>query len=380
MRTNLLPKAGATALWMERDVPGQPPERIELNSFPYTIGRNETCDYQIRSSRVSREHAEIFRDAGVLRIRDLGSTNGTFVNGKRIEEHRLVEGDLVVIADTQFSLRSNRAGGVRKTVTQVMHQADGDAEGEEHAGRELIYAIRRRQEILLHRAARTRFQPIYDLAENCCVGYEASPRPQCQQENSAPHQALDATDCRLTERMNQLHRLIAAEHFANLPGARLLFVRLQSAEVGADLLPQALARLAAAAAERQIVAEIPDGAVVDIPYFRDFRDELRALGIQVAYGGFAGTPVQLKARAEFAPDYLKLAPALARGLDKSTQRQEQVKALLAAARDSGAQLIVAGVHCDNEARACRDIGCRLAQGDHFGKAQTIDWPVDAKCA
>jgi EAL domain-containing protein (putative c-di-GMP-specific phosphodiesterase class I) len=40
------------------------------------------------------------------------------------------------------------------------------------------------------------------------------------------------------------------------------------------------------------------------------------------------------------------------------------------------QLIAVGVHSENEARACREIGCRLAQGDHFGHAQTIDWPVE----
>ena len=49
-----------TALvWLERDIPGKEPERIELERLPFTLGRNESCDYQILSSRVSREHAEI---------------------------------------------------------------------------------------------------------------------------------------------------------------------------------------------------------------------------------------------------------------------------------------------------------------------------------
>lgn len=382
MRTNLLPRAAASVSWLEREVAGQEPERIELSQLPFTLGRNESCDYQIRSSRVSREHAEIYRDAGVLCIRDLKSTNGTFVNGKRIEDQRLVEGDLVVIADIQFSLRGNRGNSVRKTVTQVMDSSESASAREEDAARELIHVIRRRQEILLHRAARSRFQPVYDLAQDCCIGYEAVPRPQLAQETSSAQQILDTTDCRLTERMSQLHRLIAAEHVSRLPGATLLFVKLQAAEVGADLLPQSLSRLAAIAGDKRIVAEIPDGAVVDIPYFRDFRAKLRELNIHVAYGGFAGSPHQIKAQAEFAPDYLKLAPALARGVDKSTQRQQQIKALVETTLQTGVQLIVAGVHTDNEARTCREIGCRLAQGDHFGHAQTIDWPLEshAQCA
>jgi EAL domain-containing protein (putative c-di-GMP-specific phosphodiesterase class I) len=376
MRTNLLPGAATSLAWLERDIPGKPPERIELDRLPFTIGRNESCDYQILSSRVSREHAEILREGGALRVRDLKSTNGTFVNGQRIDEHRLADGDLVVIADVHFSFRTSRDEGIRKTVTQVMDHSEHASDREDDAVGDLIHAVRRMNETLLHRATRCRFQPIFDLVENRCLAYEALPRPQLPGESSPSQQILDGTDCRLTERMSQLHRLVAAEHVARLPSAALLFVNLQPAEVGADLVPESLARLAAVAGGKRIVAEIPDSAVVDIPYFRDFRSRLRELEIGVAYDGFAASPHQIKAQAEYAPDYLKLAPALVRGVDKSTQRQQQIVALLEAAQELNVQLIAVGVHSENEARTCREIGCRLGQGDHFGHAQTIDWPLE----
>jgi EAL domain-containing protein (putative c-di-GMP-specific phosphodiesterase class I) len=377
MRTNLLPGPATCTAWLDREIPGKEPERIEVESFPFTLGRNESCDYQILSSRVSREHAEIIREGSAFRIRDLKSTNGTFVNGERIEERRLVDGDLFVIADIHFSFRTSGDDTVRKTVTQVMehHQPSGASREDDAAG-DLIHAVRRVHETLLHRATRNRFQPVYDLVENRCVGYEAIPKPQVPGNASPAQQVLEATDCRLTERMSQLHRLIAAEHFARLPNASLLFVSLLPAEVGADALPLSLSRLAVLAGGKKIVAEIPDTAVVDIPYFRDFRAKLRELGVGVAYDGFAGSPHQIKAQAEFAPDYLKLAAALSRGVDKSTQRQQQIKALVESTQGLNVQLIAVGVHSENEARACREIGCRLAQGDHFGHAQTIDWPVE----
>jgi EAL domain-containing protein (putative c-di-GMP-specific phosphodiesterase class I) len=364
-------------MWLERDVPGEDPERVELDRLPFTMGRNESCDYQIRSSRVSREHAEFVREGGGIRVRDLKSTNGTFVNGQRIEEQRLGDGDLVVIADVHFSFRTSQEEAARKTVTQVMEriQTTGD-EGEEDPVRDLIHAVRRMHETLLHRAARNRFQPIYDLTENRCVGYEATARAQAAGD-AAAQQVLDATDCRLTERISQLHRLIAAEHVAKLSNATLLFVNLQAAEVGADFVPESLARLAAVAGGKRVVAEIPDSAVVDIPYFRDFRSRLKELGIGVAFDGFAGSPHQIKTQAEFAPDFLKLAVALTRGLDKSTQRQQQVKSLVDATSELSVQLVAVGVHSENEARAIREAGCRLAQGDHFGHAQTVDWPLEA---
>lgn len=382
MRTNLLPGAGTDAAWLELEVSGKEPERIELSQLPFTLGRNESCDYQIMSSRVSREHAEIVRQGGALVLRDLKSTNGTTVNGERIDQHKLIDGDLVVIADVRFTLRTNRQDSVRKTVTQVMERPataanSASPEREEDAAGDLIHAVRRTQEALLHRAARISFQPVCDLTENRCVGYEAAARAQTAADVRAALNVLETTDCRLTELMSQLHRLVAAEQFARLPSASLLFLKLQPAEVGADLLPQSLSRLAVLAGRKKIVVEIPDNAVVDIPYFRDFRDKLRELDISVAYDGFAGSPHQVKAQAAFAPDYLKLTPALSRGLDKSTQRQTQMKALVEATRETKVQLIASGVHSENEAHTCREIGIRLAQGDHFNHARSSDWSLDS---
>lgn len=376
MRTNLLPGSTTDIPWLEGNVTGEGPERIDLSRLPFTLGRNESCDYQIVSSRVSREHAEIVREAGVLKIRDLKSTNGTFVNGERIDQHRLVDGDLVVIADIQFTLRTNQQDNVRKTVTQVMSRPAAAIDREDDAAGDLIHAVRRMQESLLHRASRICFHGVCDLTENRCIGYEASARGQLPGESRAALQILETTDCRLMELMNQLHRLLAAEQLAKLPGTTMLFLKLQPAEVGADLLPQSLSRLSVLAGRKKIVVEIPDNAVVDIPYFRDFRAKLQDLQIGVAYDGFAGSPHQMKAQAGFAPDYLKLAPALARGIDKSTQRQQQMKALVEAARATNVQLIADGVHSENEACTCREIGFRLAQGDHFNHLKSSDWPLE----
>ena len=377
MRTKILPGATSTLPWLQRETPGKEPELIELNDFPFTLGRNESCDFQILSSRVSREHAEIVRDGASFRLRDLKSTNGTFNNGQRIDEVRLNDGDLIVIADVEFVFhRGNDSAAARKTVTQVMEGGREQNTSEEDAFRELIYAVRAHQETLLHRATRSRFQPIVDLADSRCVGYEAIHRAPRGEEPTPAQRLLEATDCRLTERMSHLHRMVAAEHVAKMTEGTMLFVNLQPAEVGADSIPDSLRRLAQLAGGKQIVAEIPDSAVVDIPYFRDFRHKLRELGVGVAYDGFAGSPHQIKAQREFAPDYLKLAPVLARGVDRSTQRQQQIQALVEAAREIGVNLIADGVHTENEAQTCASIGCKYGQGDHFGKAQTIDWPVE----
>lgn len=63
-----------------------------------SIGRHDDCVIRIRSSQVSRRHCEVFEADGSLIVRDLGSSNGTFVNGDRIEAPRVLHpGDALTI-------------------------------------------------------------------------------------------------------------------------------------------------------------------------------------------------------------------------------------------------------------------------------------------
>jgi len=57
-------------------------------------------------------------------------------------------------------------------------------------------------------------------------------------------------------------------------------------------------------------------------------------------------------------------------------KTEHTVQLAEAAQELKVQLVAVGVHSENEARTCREIGCHLAQGDHFGHAQTMDWPLE----
>ena len=65
---------------------GGPAESVEIASNPFLIGRSPTADLTIYSQKVSKDHALIDQNAGRYSLRDLCSTNGTFPNGKRIDE------------------------------------------------------------------------------------------------------------------------------------------------------------------------------------------------------------------------------------------------------------------------------------------------------
>ncbi len=68
---------------------------IALEKFPFTMGRLGDNDLLLRDSRVSRHHAQIVQEDGHLTLVDLGSRHGTYVNGKKIERHRLVQDDRI---------------------------------------------------------------------------------------------------------------------------------------------------------------------------------------------------------------------------------------------------------------------------------------------
>ena len=74
-----------------------------------TIGRHDECQLRIKSSQVSRKHCELFEKKGLLLVKDLGSSNGTLVNGKRIQGQKVLEaGDELTIGPVH--LRVSKVG------------------------------------------------------------------------------------------------------------------------------------------------------------------------------------------------------------------------------------------------------------------------------
>ena len=71
-----------------------------------TIGRLSECDVVVDDTGASRQHARIRRTESGFVLTDLGSTNGTMVNGAPIQEHVLEHGDRITIGETELEFRS----------------------------------------------------------------------------------------------------------------------------------------------------------------------------------------------------------------------------------------------------------------------------------
>src|SRR6202011_3570181 len=88
MRAQLIPLAGG------------PP--VEVAKEMMLIGRQEDCDLRLDHKSVSKMHCVLVKTDGLLLLRDLGSTNGTRVNGTRVRRAALLPNDQLSIASYKF--------------------------------------------------------------------------------------------------------------------------------------------------------------------------------------------------------------------------------------------------------------------------------------
>ncbi len=82
---------------------------IELRPGLNRIGRNPTNDFRVPEASVSSFHCEISLEKKIITVRDVGSTNGTFVSGTRIRESILATGQILKLGSAEFRLEESNA-------------------------------------------------------------------------------------------------------------------------------------------------------------------------------------------------------------------------------------------------------------------------------
>ena len=80
------------------------------------VGRALSSDIPVLDPTISRRHAEVLWDGTGVHVKDLGSSNGTFLNGVKVEEAKLSPGDVITFGKVPFRLKEI-TGDVRPKVT-----------------------------------------------------------------------------------------------------------------------------------------------------------------------------------------------------------------------------------------------------------------------
>ncbi len=100
-------------------------KRYPLIRVKFLIGRDESNDICVPDVETSRRHCEITRESGNFRLRDLGSSNGTYVNDDRTNQALLKTGDRIRIGSTEFTFEQESNSSLSDSAITVLSSSTG---------------------------------------------------------------------------------------------------------------------------------------------------------------------------------------------------------------------------------------------------------------
>ncbi len=315
--------------------------------------------------QISKLHAEIFEQCGTLWVRDNNSTNGTYVNGRRVVgEARLNDGDMIQFASQVFRVQFDSAGSVAATI------------GTAHCDRAML--LLQLDRLLVDREVVPHFQPIVTLADESIFGFEVLGRSRLfgLQNPKAIFDVAGMFD--LEQDVSELFRSAGAGLGAQLPGTPNLFLNTHPTELGTPQLVNSIRGLRDLHPEARFTLEIHEAAVTSPTAIAELRARLLELQVGIAYDDFGAGQSRLLELVEVPPDFIKFDMAFIKGIDRApASRQTLVESLVRVVRSLGIVSVAEGIETAGEAAVCRELGFELAQGFHYGRPEQIGHHLDA---
>jgi EAL domain-containing protein (putative c-di-GMP-specific phosphodiesterase class I) len=321
---------------------------------------------------VSKAHAEIYALGGGLRVRDLGSKNGTFLNRAPVEDAALAAGDVLHFADFEFRLGREASDSPLDTspdprpTTAFVRRGDLPhrfAEGT----RELRELLREGQVTIV-------FQPIVLLSRGTVAAYEALGRGRHAQLPEGPLALLRIAESIGAEaELSRLFRRKAVELAAERPDLPTVFLNTHPIELARPGLLESLEDLRGVSPHLDLALEIHESVLTRPAAIAELRALLLERNIALAYDDFGAGRARLLELAEAPPHYLKFDRRFISGLDQApAARRRLVHSLLALARELLVKTVAEGIETAAEARACADLGFTHGQGFHIGRPRPIE--------
>jgi EAL domain-containing protein (putative c-di-GMP-specific phosphodiesterase class I) len=347
--------------------------RIPITRFPALVGRESGLAVTLQSSNVSRQHAEFVQHDGELLLRDLGSTNGTFVNHLPVTgSTRISPGDVIRFADVEFRLRqerpASRSCGSDATVTSFF-VPDGSAD-RMPAGAEYL------DQLLRDRLIKPLFQPILSADDERIAGLELLGRGCHPELSELPLPLFTLADglgraIDLSEAIREVGvQAWSQSAFAGFP----LFVNTQPRELNdCGRLVESLRTLRTLCRDGALVLEIHEQAVTGPASLSMLNAALNELNIGLAYDDFGAGQARLLELLDVPSYAVKFDISLLRDLDRQpVQRQEMIGLLVRLVQKGRALALAEGVSRTGELTVCRQLGFDLIQGYVYGQPASLE--------
>lgn len=362
---NLHDPTTSQSVWTLRGCTGND-ERLEcipLTRFPCTVGRRPDSSVVLTSPQVSGCHAEFIAGGQTLFVRDLSSTNGTFVNGRRIESATpVVRGDRVQFADCEFAVESAASashkdpfhGTLRTPIVQNQ------------------WAFSQFDQLMVG-GVQAAYQDIVRVGTGEVHGVESLARSEIEGLKRPDQMFSAAKRVGQEVALSQLCRRVAANSCEqHVTPDQALFMNTHPAE---DLFRHVLPSLVTLRdrwPHQRFVIEIHEESMTGVRQMQAFADELSALNVEFAYDDFGVGQNRLLELIEVPPHYIKFDRQLITGLERASHaRLQLLRSFVETAHSTGTLTVAEGVEERSGEKICGDLGFDLIQGYLYGKPTSI---------
>lgn len=333
---------------------------IVVNASPYCVGRRPDNDAQIPSPDVSGKHAVLRFDRGNWWVVDNRSTNGTFVNGKRINDaSALSVGDILHFATRGYQVVPEVAPAKRvSSPTKVLSDS-----AEIKGTLDLVHIINQ-QKTFPH------FQPIVNLSTKEILGWESLGRALASDGpvTAGPLYWLagrNKVEVPLSSRFRESATLCAScRHCWRNSRREALFLNLHPAEIRGNGFIDILDELAQSELSQhyQLALEVPESLVCNTQEMQTLVREIHRRKMFVAYDDFGRGQSRLADLITVPPDFLKLDRELISSLGANYVKHGLVKAIVDACGELQVRTIGEGIETREELAVCMEMGIEFGQG------------------
>ena len=348
--------------------------QIPIARLPAVLGRDPNADHPIQVQSVSRLHARLSLANNLLTVEDLNSSNGTFVNHRRIEHPTaLKHGDVVHLGQAELRVLNANHNGPSSDASE-----DGSAtivassiELSDH----FPFGVGELEELIDKKQVTALFQPIIHGHDQSLYGMELLGRGTNPELSASPGVLFHiAESVNLATDLSELMRDIGSEAAAKAGVHHKLFVNTHPHELSQpDRLMKSLSELRQRHPTLQIVMEMHEQALADIELLNFFRVELDKLNMMFAFDDFGVGQSRLMELVEAKPNIIKFDLAMIKDIDKAqSDRVSLLKGLKAIADQLGIQCLAECVSTEGEFSVCQTLAFDLYQGYLFGRPTTLD--------